>query len=433
MSPIAGLTDRESAVPRLPVLGQLRKGEPRPESGDRPGRDTDHFRFTSRAPEVAAAFKEAYGSAPQALPVYLPYPRVNENFQTWQEEWVRGGLVHRCDGETVSLWFDPKRLVYVRSPRVDGKPMPCPRGCSPTGRLYVVLPGLVVAGHVGLVLLTTGSVHDILAIHGGLISVAQRNDLTGVGFTLRRTETEITAVQQVQGERKRVRRPYWRVELVPDPAWMRVKLEQERRAALGLPAGPTIDGETGEVVEGTWRDVKPPSSESAKFETTTDEKGEEATGTEPKKKPDRSRPLDLETLKKALKGRAKTYGLGPATNRKQNVVAAKLNAVAAMASGSKSRDVLTRLRKQFMQAVLGFETVRKLVDGYCDALLDWATRGTDNPDPMAAQEFALIIEGLETAAGQTGLAGLNDQPGVEPIPADSPAGSDDEEEDEVPF
>lgn len=435
MSPILGLTDKQSATPRLPVLGQLRKGEPRPESGNRPGKDTDHFRFTSDDPEVLAAFEQAYGQGPQTLsPVYLPYHSVKDNFPTWREKWVRGGLVHRCDGETVSIWFDPKRLVYIRDPRVDGRPMACPGGCSKRGRLYLVLPGLIAAGHVGLVMLSTGSTHDILAIQGGMLVVGAQATLVGVGLTLRRTETEITAVQEVQGVRKRVRRKYWRVELVPDPAWMRVKLEQGRRAALGRPAGPTVDEETGQVIEGTWSESKAPQSEpesgseSPAVESTEGEKKNDAEKTQGKK-PKLTRPLSLETLKEALETKAKGYGLGPASDGKQNVVAGKLNAVAQMASGSKSREVHTRLRKQFMRAVLGFDTVRKLVEGYCDALLDWAMAGGGEPDPMAVREFALIIEGLEAETGQAGLAGLDDQPGVEPIPVGEPTGAEDEEED----
>ena len=255
---IKGLTG-EAVVPRLPTIGRLRKGDSEEittKSGKKAKRpiDLDHFRFTASregddGKRIVAAFRSAYGDAPRALDVYLPYPEPTENFQTAMEEWVAGGLKHRCDGETMTMWQgengvyheDPRPCPYYGHPelRTAGDPrkgIPPNPGCREVGRLNVLLPALVQAGYVGTVTLVTTSINDIIAISAALQAVAeeqQRNmdraDLRGILFTLRRVP-EMISTPGADG--KRVRRAKWLVVIEPAVAWVQMQLQMARQAAL---------------------------------------------------------------------------------------------------------------------------------------------------------------------------------------------------------
>jgi hypothetical protein len=255
---IKGLTG-EAVIPHLPTIGRLRKGDSEEittKSGKKAKRpiDLDHFRFTASregadGERLLAAFHAAYGDAPRALDVYLPYPEPTENFQTCMEEWVAGGLVHRCDGETMTLWQGPDGQYHedarpcpyyghpeLRTPGDKAKNIPPHPGCREVGRLNVLLPALVQAGYVGTVTLVTTSINDIIAIAAALQAVAeeqQRNmdraDLRGILFTLRRVP-EMISTPGAAG--KRVRRAKWLVVIEPAVAWVQMQLQMARQAAL---------------------------------------------------------------------------------------------------------------------------------------------------------------------------------------------------------
>lgn len=241
MSPIIGLTD--SVRPAFPLLGKLRKGAA--QGGRGPGRDLDHFRFTSDNPAIVRAFQEAYGSEPRAIPCVLPYAGVEDNFATWKEAWVAGGLQHRCDGQTCVIWLTDKG-TYSR------EPVPCPGGCKQVGRLNLVLPELVRAGHVGYVTVETHSVNDLLNLQASLEAAAQlapNGDLRGIRWVLRRVPERISTPAQNGG---RARRESWMLKLTPDARWAQRQFEAALEAGevRALPAGPAhVDVETGEIVD----------------------------------------------------------------------------------------------------------------------------------------------------------------------------------------
>lgn len=257
--PIVGLTD--DIAPRLPSLGKLRKGGPK-EKREKNGRefevygkDLQHFRFDGAKAELTEAFEAAYGAAPGSLTVYLPYPSADACFETWQEEWSAGGLVHRCDGRTMTIWREGSG--YVRGQK------PCPYftgekkrtsqvpGCDEVGRLLVILPDLVRAGHVGYVTLETHSKHDMLNILGALKAAeeaAGERGLLGIPFTLYRREEAISTPADNGG---RTTRKKWLVFIEPQAAWVQVRMQLAHAEALSLeaPIIEVIDGETGEIVE----------------------------------------------------------------------------------------------------------------------------------------------------------------------------------------
>lgn len=227
--PIIGLTDRGASFPRI---GTLRKGAPKPENGKTPGKDLNHFRFDSSDQAALAAFAAAYGAKPQSVHVFLPFASVSENFVTWQEEYAAGGLVHRCDGQTMVLWRDAKG-------RFSQERRPCPYaagqkqrtvkepGCRPVGSLKVVIPELKRLAYVSV---ATTSIHDIMELQANLEAMAaMRGDLRGIPFVLSRRARMISMPTE---DGKRVRREKWLLSIEPSPDWVALQLQAMEARAL---------------------------------------------------------------------------------------------------------------------------------------------------------------------------------------------------------
>lgn len=242
--PIIGLTDRGAAFPRI---GTLRKGGAKV-SDRQPGQDLkDHFRLETSDPEIAKAFARAYGDKPNHIRVMLPYATVAENFDTWQEAWTAGALQHRCNGQTCVRWFQ-KDGTY------SSKPVPCPGGCKPAGRLVAWIPDLQRAG---VVVVPTTSVHDIAELQSNLEAAeALRGDLRGIPFVLSRRPRKIS-IPDKDGKRRRLEK--WLLSIEPAPDWVRLQLAATARAALPIGAEPLalpeangtsyVNPETGEIFD----------------------------------------------------------------------------------------------------------------------------------------------------------------------------------------
>ena len=240
---------RDDARTGFPCIGKLRKGDEKKDE-KRPGQDLDYFRFTSDDPEVVRLVTEEYGEQPQEIDLFIPHAKIDDAFSSWQEDWKAGGLVHRCDGETCVLWLKPDGK-YSREPKE------CPGGCKEVGRLSMVLPCLYRAGYVGYVTFETHSINDILGIYGSLKATVEakgREDLLGIGFTLKRVER---AISTPGPNGKRVRRDKWMVDLEPAQDWVLAQLEVAKQNAMPqIQAGTLIDDVTGEVLsipDGTER------------------------------------------------------------------------------------------------------------------------------------------------------------------------------------
>lgn len=262
--PILGLTDRGASFPQI---GVLRKGSPKV-SDRQPGKDLDHFRFDADDDQAAHEFTRAYGATPRAIRIYLPFDTTDENLVAWQEHWVAGGLVRRCDGQTCVLRQRPSGKGY------DDSPHPCicttlppdsKERCKPVGRLKVIIPELKRLAYV--VALTT-SIHDIKNLSEQLRALESvRGSLRGIPMILSRIEREIS---MPSNDGKRVRRAKWLLAVEAAPHWVSLQLQAQERAALpaaaplALPApmaddedaddaprhpAPAADLVTGEVVE----------------------------------------------------------------------------------------------------------------------------------------------------------------------------------------
>ena len=255
---IIGLTGEA----RLPRIGQLRKGDPKPNE-KQPGADlTDELRFVGVDDEVTADWVATFGGDKiDQLVIRLPFPTVDENWSAWKEAYVTGGLSHRCDGRTVVLSLGADG-------QYDDSPRPCPGGCRPVGRLAVFVP---VFQRLGTITVHTTSLHDIMNLDGCLRSLALLvGDLTRVPFMLKRVKRAVSTPQtDKEGRRtgKRARREKWLLHLEPAPEWVRAitaggsaVAELADAQTLSLPAPATAALPNGnvhsEIVEGDAAAVK---------------------------------------------------------------------------------------------------------------------------------------------------------------------------------
>lgn len=241
---IVGLTDE--IVPRLPRLGKLRKGGEKTAKGF--GEDLTHFRFTSEKPAIVEAFAAALGPQPNRLRVYLPYQSVDQAFPTWCELWDKTGLVHRCNGETMTIWRNGPKYERGSKPCTGGHEKGDFRNDA-VGRLDLLIPELIEAGHVGYVTMETHSLHDILNITRVLAGVYEAHrDLRGIEFFLSRVKENISTPGWGDKADGRTRVDKWLVRLEPTAQWMSMQIARSHAAAMSLPSPEVIDGETGEIV-----------------------------------------------------------------------------------------------------------------------------------------------------------------------------------------
>lgn len=248
--PIIGLTDRGASFPRI---GELRKGGEKPKTGNKPGPDLQHFRFTSQHADVVQKFVAAYGQTPTSVNVYLPFATATANFEAWWEEWGAGSLKWRGDGKTLVLWQKPDGTYSTQ-------PKPQPAGGKEVGRFKVIIPELQRLAYV--VALTT-SVHDIANLSQNLDAYeAMRGDLRGIPFVLSRVPSMIPSPTK---EGTRVRRETWLWHLEAQPAWVQAQLSVMQRQAL--PTAATLqltDGLPVDAVEFDFDDeseAEPPTAQ----------------------------------------------------------------------------------------------------------------------------------------------------------------------------
>lgn len=230
---IKGLTDQERL--RIPSVGTIRKGAPKPEKGNRPGKDLSWFRLDTKDKNVRQLWDALYPGEPREFEVFLPYKEIEDNFSAWMEHWVAGGLVHRCDGEKVIV---QRTKAGEYETHDNGTGPPCPGGCSIAGRLSVLIPEM---RRMVTLTVVTSSKHDILNLSANLLAYYEiRENLRGIPFILRRVEKEVST----PGENgKRVRRKKWLLELEPAPAYVSAQLSYQASLALPrfqLPAGTPV-------------------------------------------------------------------------------------------------------------------------------------------------------------------------------------------------
>jgi hypothetical protein len=134
---------------RLPRIGTIRKGAPKPEEG--PGKDLDYFRLDRADPAVAEVWAAVMGPQPKTISGILPYSDPAENLSIWDELWQGKRLMWRGDGERLHVKLDGNS--YVRYAPGSGPAQPAAAGqmvnklkVARVSRLRLLLPQLRVAG-----------------------------------------------------------------------------------------------------------------------------------------------------------------------------------------------------------------------------------------------------------------------------------------------
>lgn len=134
---------------RLPRIGTIRKGAPKPEKG--PGKDLEYFRLDRADPGVAEAWHKVLGREPKSISGILPYSDPAENLSIWDELWQGKRLLWRGDGERLHVKLDGS--AYVRYAPGSGPPQPAAAGqmvsklkVARVSRLRLLLPQLGAAG-----------------------------------------------------------------------------------------------------------------------------------------------------------------------------------------------------------------------------------------------------------------------------------------------
>lgn len=257
--PILKLSNREG---KFVEIGRLRKGAPKPERG--PGKDLDYFRFES-TPEIMGIFESAYKDRPRAIRCYLPFDEIDMTFMAFQELWGKGGLVHRCDGEF--LWeYDHFGVLRQTNKACPSKDLPDgdKLKCKQVGRLFIWIPELLEAGHVGYVTVLTTSIIDIQALYDELKAVYDMaGRLTGIEMILYRNK-QLTHTGEGEN-RKSVWR--WMLHIKPSAAFVKARLLAMHNHVMSLAGGAApmltapmqqlpapsdgriIDHETGEIFD----------------------------------------------------------------------------------------------------------------------------------------------------------------------------------------
>lgn len=217
----------------LTTIAHLRKGEA---SGENEiGRDLDYFRFDpegdeEQAERIRRRFYDAYPNQPREIHCFLASSNLDEAWEHWYEAYVSGGLVRRCDGDTIVLEREAGESAYSDEPRPCQKP-----GCdcyeSPTGRLHVIIPEL---SEFGDVVVHTGSIHDIANITEYLqriVEIAEhiRIPASWIPLVLRRRPMKITRPDPKHG---RVRQTSWLITIRPQAEFFGLYLDQAQRAAF---------------------------------------------------------------------------------------------------------------------------------------------------------------------------------------------------------
>src|SRR4030043_96304 len=261
MSPIRGLSDRGLSFPEI---GQIRKGAPKDETKNRPGKDLDYFRveIDPRETEAVQTFKKVYGDKPDSINVILPFNEIDKMWEAWLEAYTAGRMVARSDGEYFVYLVDTKTGEVLVKNGLDKKGNKMPYTdkqvvgkdykkneirCKPVGRLKVIVPELARAAY--MTVLTT-SINDIANISEQLSAFQELNSgtIAGIPFVLRRRPKKISRPGE-NGQRIRVEK--WLLSIEADPTWGRAKLSQVKRLAL-----PGNGLEHEEIVESTLIEVE---------------------------------------------------------------------------------------------------------------------------------------------------------------------------------
>jgi hypothetical protein len=238
----------QSSEPRIHEIGRIFKGgkkRDREKNGRTyqiMGEDLDYFRFepsecTKTMPSPDSIYSSLYdylratwdalGEQQQSIGIQFLYDDALSNFDSrYNELWAKVGnaerCVRKCDGETtvLSITADGKKISKKPLPcSADPDDDECPLGCKPTARLKCLVPAL---RYMGVVIMTTHSIYDILEISGNLAFYDGK--LSRLPFQLCRSEKSV--IHDGMGMKK------WLCHLAIDPRFGNALMEAAPKTLL---------------------------------------------------------------------------------------------------------------------------------------------------------------------------------------------------------
>jgi len=167
---------------KLPIGGDLRKGEPTTPKGT-VGRNLKHFRFATADKDLERAFNQAfadqiktYGGV-REIEFYVWADTVEEFYDPCKEEHVASKLIHVCDGVTTSK-------IRRKDGTWDETPQPCPGGCKWKIKMPIIIPALQRGVAINV---HSTSFYDTINLHQNLTAIYDMfKTLSGVKMVLRR-------------------------------------------------------------------------------------------------------------------------------------------------------------------------------------------------------------------------------------------------------
>lgn len=246
---------------RLPVIGQIRKGDK-----DDKGipMELDHFRVVFNPSEKAAEqiFRDAYGDQPTQIRVMFPSNDLDQIWDAWLIAFQGKTLVAKADGERYWYKIDTKtgeRLVenglpftpydrnnveYTYTTR-NGKVREV--RCTPRARMYVMVKELFEQGYMACLEFHTGSWNDIGNIDhqiGMMMALSKRE----IAYTPMVLTMYPETIQRTTANGRKADKQTHLVKLEIDPAYARAALARlHAQDANLLPAGgdwePPVDEE----------------------------------------------------------------------------------------------------------------------------------------------------------------------------------------------
>lgn len=173
---------------KLPIGGDLRKGEPKTPKGT-VGRNLKHFRFATTDKELERAFNQAFADQINAyggvreIEFFLWADTVEQAYDPCKEEHVASKLLHVCDGVTTSK-------IRRKDGTWDETPQPCPGGCKWKIKMPIIIPALKRAVAVNV---HSTSFYDTINLHSNLTAIYDMfKTLYGVKMVLRRAPQVIS-------------------------------------------------------------------------------------------------------------------------------------------------------------------------------------------------------------------------------------------------
>jgi hypothetical protein len=248
--PIIGLIPEQVTIrDGLPEIARLRKGI-KTDDPKRPMIDLDYFRidFNEQFKEYEPIFTELYGDKPDVFhDVELFGDTLDEVWSMDMEAYnTSSTLLHRCDREYQSRWYDEKSGYFVTAQTPCLSKWDMERGmkthagctCEEKGRLAIVMRDFNdESGLFGYFLVQTGSINDLITIYSAVKFWADkcnktfRIPLSTLTFTLGRATQEKTApeTKKVNGKQERTGR---RMKIQKSLFYLHTDYESVREARL---------------------------------------------------------------------------------------------------------------------------------------------------------------------------------------------------------